>query len=74
MAIVKPKINKVKLYEMIKDQILLMKERGDSIIDWEGVMGIAIEQVDGIFINEAFNPIIAKLDELIEQAKKEESE
>ena len=69
MAIVKPKINKVKLYEMIKDQILLMKERGDSIIDWEGIMGVAIEQIDGMFIDQAFDPIIAKMDELIEQAK-----
>ena len=74
MAIVKPKINKVKLYEMLKDQVLLAKERADGILDWEGIMGVAIEQIDGTFINEAFNPVIAKLDELIEQAKKEESE
>ena len=69
MAIVKPKINKLKLYQMIKDQLLLMKDRADGIMDWEGIMGVAIEQIDGTFINEAFNPVLAKLDELIAQAQ-----
>lgn len=73
MAWIKPKVNKVRLYETMKTNVLLWRDNGDGIIDWGGTLGIIAEGIDGKLIEEAFAPVIEKLDELIEQAKAEES-
>ena len=91
IKVLQPKFNEVALYETVKEQMIIQKEatlkqlqlvreRGDAIIDWGGVLGTIVEQVDGKFIQTAFDPIIAniekgfndliaKFDRLIEEAK-----
>lgn len=72
MALLRPKIDEVKFWQMIKRIVLVVKECGDDIIGWAGLLKIPAEQIDGIVIGGLLDKLLVKIDELIDEAQAEE--